>query len=76
MGDGCALSFCSYASQIIQDFTYSPLILPFVMEQKLIELIKEMGAVIRQLDENCDHSEYWLNDEDDVPTLNVLINNH
>ena len=42
------------------------------MEQKLIELIKQMGAVIRELDENCDHSEYWLNDEDYVPALEQI----
>jgi len=39
-------------------------------KQKLIEaldLIKVMGAIIRQLDENSAHSEYWLNDGDYVP---------
>lgn len=41
------------------------------METKLLEeahdLLLEMGAIIRLLDENSDHSEYWANDGDYIP---------
>lgn len=41
---------------------------------KALEQIKEMGAIIRQLDENSVHSEYWLMDGDYVPDTQYLEN--
>lgn len=47
-------------------------------KQRLIEaldLIKTMGIIIRTLDENNAHSEYWNNDGDYVPAAVELLPN-
>ncbi len=41
-------------------------------ELVLIELIKTMGGIIRELDSDNEFSEYWLNDGDYVHALEVL----
>lgn len=43
---------------------------------QLIDLVKIMGSVIRDLDEDCVYCEYWLNDgeggTDYVPALEII----
>ena len=36
--------------------------LEMIQLQSALALIKEMGAIIRYLDENAAHCQYWLND--------------
>ena len=42
--------------------------------KKALEQIKEMGAIIRKLDDDNVHSEYWLNDENYIPFTEYLEN--
>ena len=38
----------------------------------LMKLIESMGSVIRNLDENCVVTEYWLNDESYIKALEEI----
>lgn len=39
---------------------------------QLLDVIKQMGAIIRELNAEGNYSEYWLNDGDYVPILEEL----